>query len=247
MLGDRAASASPSFAALCARERCPFAVLGERAPTTARCVVDDAQLGDRPIDMPLDVLLGKPPRMTPRRDARRAAPRAPLDLGGVDLARGARAACCGCPTVADKTFLVTIGDRTVGGLVARDQMVGPLAGAGRRRRGHRRRLRRLHRRGDGDRRAHAARAARRGGVGAHGGRRGAHQPRRARRSASSADVKLSANWMAAAGHPGEDARLYDAVRAVGVELCPALGIAIPVGKDSMSMRTAWERGRRSAA
>ena len=178
------------------------------------------------------------------RDARRAsrAPRSRFDSAASTLARGARTACCACPTVADKTFL------------------------DHHRRSHRRRPDRA--RPDGRARGRCRsptarvtaagfdvttgeamamgertprRAARRGRLGAHGGRRGDHQHRLARRSRSCRDVKLSANWMAAAGHPGEDARLYDAVRAVGMELCPALGIAIPVGKDSMSMRTVWQR------
>ena len=171
-----------------------------------------------------------------------SAPRALRSLARSTLREAARRVLR-LPTVADKTFLITIGDRTVGGMVARDQMVGPVAGAGRRRRRHRRPA------FDGftgeamamGERA-PARAARRGGLGAHGGRPRRSPTSRRRRSRASSDVKLSANWMAAAGHPGEDARLYDAVRAVGAELCPALGIAIPVGKDSMSMRTVWEDG-----
>ena len=150
------------------------------------------------------------------------------------------------PAVADKTFLITIGDRTVGGMISRDQMVGPwqvpvsdvavtvsdyFATHGEAMAmGERTPLALLD--------AAASRP--------HGGRRGGHQHRRGGHRALE-DIRLSANWMAACGEPGEDADLYDAVRAVGEELCPALGIAIPVGKDSLSMKTAWQRRRRARA
>jgi phosphoribosylformylglycinamidine synthase len=225
-----------AFEALCQRERAPFAVVGH-ASAERQLVVDDPQLGNRPIDLPMEVLLGKAPRMV--RDVQRARPALlPFDPAGIDLAE-AIDRVLRLPAVADKTFLVTIGDRTVTGLVARDQMVGPyqvpvadaavtaasydvFAGEAM---------------AMGERTPLAlidAAAAARMAVG------------EALTNLASAgsigrlgDVKLSANWMAAAGHPGEDARLYDAVQAVGAELCPALGIAIPVGKDSMSMRTVW--------
>ena len=116
---------------------------------------------------------------------------------------------------------------------------GPLAGAGRGRRGQLERLRGLQRRSDGDGRARAGGAAERAGLGPARGRRGDHQHRRGRHRAASPTSGLSANWMAACGEPGEDADLYATVRAVGVELCAKLGITIPVGKDSLSMRTAW--------
>jgi len=186
------------------------------------------------------VLLGKPPKMTRRARRARAASR-PFDVAAIDV-REAALRLLRLPTIADKTFLVTIGDRTVGGLVARDQMVGPwqvpVADAAVTTTSY-------------DTTAGEAMAM------------GERTPVALLDAAASArlavaeaitniasapiarlgDVKLSANWMAPAGHPGEDARLYEAVRAVGVELCPALGIAIPVGKDSMSMRTTWdERG-----
>jgi phosphoribosylformylglycinamidine synthase len=229
-----------AFEALCARERCPCAVLG-RATADGRLQVDDAHLGRRPIDMPLDVLLGKPPRMT-RRAARGGALAAPFDAAAVDLAEAARRVLR-LPTVADKSFLITIGDRTVGGLCARDQMVGrfqvPVADA-------------------------AVTITSYDTTTGEAMAMGERPPVALLDAAASArlavgeaitniasapiarlsDVKLSANWMAAAGHPGEDARLYDAVRTVGAELCPALGIAIPVGKDSMSMRTVWTEGGR---
>jgi phosphoribosylformylglycinamidine synthase len=229
------------FQALCARERCPHAVLGH-ATADGRLQVDDRHFGDRPIDMPLEVLLGKPPKMT-RQAARVAPQRTPFPLDEITLGE-AVARVLRLPTVADKTFLVTIGDRTVTGLVARDQMVGPWQVPV----------------------ADAAVTATSYDVYAGEAMAMGERPPLALLDAAAsarmavaeaitniasapisrlADVKLSANWMAAAGHPGEEARLFDAVRAVGVELCPALGIAIPVGKDSMSMRTVWDGGKKS--
>jgi phosphoribosylformylglycinamidine synthase len=226
------------FEALCARERCPYAVLGN-ATDDGKLAVDDQHFRNRPIDMPLEVLLGKPPRMT-RNATRVPAQGTPFDVAGVEL-REAVSRVLRLPTVADKTFLITIGDRTVTGLVARDQMVGPWQVPV----------------------ADAAVTATSYDV--HTGEAmamGERPPLALLDAAASArmavaeaitniasapiarlgDIKLSANWMAPAGHPGEDARLFEAVRAVGVELCPALGIAIPVGKDSMSMRTVWQEG-----
>jgi phosphoribosylformylglycinamidine synthase len=231
------------FSAICARERCPFAVLGA-ATDDGMLVLDDAHFANRPIAMPLDVLLGKPPRM--ERDVKRIAPaRAPFHTEGLDVGQSLHRVLA-LPTVADKTFLVTIGDRTVTGMVSRDQMVGPwqvpVADA-------------------------AVTTTTLSGYTGEAMAMGERPPVALLDAAASArlavaeaitnlasapiarlgDVKLSANWMAAAGHPGEDARLFDAVRAVGLELCPALGIAIPVGKDSMSMRTVWEgEGRKNA-
>ena len=225
------------FAALCARERCPFAVVGETTDD-GQLQVGDATFATRPVDMPLSVLLGKAPRM--QRDvARVAPPRQPFSCEGIALA-GAIERVLRVPAVADKTFLVTIGDRTVTGLIARDQMVGPwqvpVADA-------------------------ALTLASYQGYAGEAMAMGERAPLALLDAAASArmavaeaitniasapitalgQIKLSANWMAAAGHPGEDARLFDAVRAVGMELCPALGIAIPVGKDSLSMRTVWEQ------
>ncbi len=226
------------FAAICARERCPFAIVGE-ATADRRLIVRDSRFDNTPVDMPLEVLLGKPPKMT--RDVVHAArPLAPLSLGNIDV-RDAAYRVLQFPAVADKTFLVTIGDRTVGGLVARDPMVGPwqvpvadvavtlmdfdgYAGEAM---------------AIGERTPLAlidAAASARIAVGEAITNIAAADVERL------SDVKLSANWMAPAGHPGEDAALYDAVRAVGVELCPALGVSIPVGKDSMSMRTTWRDG-----
>jgi phosphoribosylformylglycinamidine synthase len=223
------------FAALCARERAPWAILGH-ATADARLVVADALLGAPAVDVPLDVILGKPPRMTRR--AETAAPAgAPLDLGGATVA-DALVRVLGLPTVADKTFLVTIGDRTVGGLIARDSMVGkfqvPVADCA------------VTLAGFDTTAGEAMAIGERPSVALLSAAASARLAvAEALTNLAAAPVgalgrvKLSCNWMAAAGHPGEDARLYEAVRAVGVELAPALGIAIPVGKDSMSMRTAW--------
>jgi phosphoribosylformylglycinamidine synthase len=233
-----APGALPRFEALCRRERCPFAVLGE-ATLDGRLQVSDALLGETPIDVPLEVILGKPPRM--RREARhlQVAQRA-LQLEGIPL-RDAVQRVLGLPAVADKMFLITIGDRTVTGLVARDQLVGrfqvAVADVAVTASSH------TALTGEafavGERTPLAcldAAASARMAVGE------ALTNLAAAWVGELAQVRLSANWMAAAGWPGEDARLYDAVKAVGAELCPALGIAIPVGKDSMSMRTVWSEG-----
>jgi len=223
------------FQAICERERCPFAVLGE-AIEEQQLVLGDGHFDNTPVDLPLALLLGKPPKML--RDARRRPFEKPefvtrgLDIGGA-VSRVLR-----LPTVAAKTFLITIGDRSVTGLVTRDQMVGPwqvpvadvaVTAA------------------DFD--GHAGEAM---AVGERTPLALVDGPASGRMAVGEAitniaaspvehlaSVRLSANWMAPAGHPGEDAVLYDTVRAVGQELCPALGIAIPVGKDSMSMKTVW--------
>ena len=228
------------FAAVCERERCPFAVVGT-ATARERLVVVDPHFDDRPVDMDLDMLFGKPPKMT--RHASHVARRLrPLDLSGVTV-EDAAYRVLQFPAVADKTFLVTIGDRTVGGLCSRDPMVGPwqvpVADAavtlmdfdGYRGEamaiGERTPLALI----DAAASCRMAVAEAVTNIAASG-------------VARLTDLKLSANWMAPAGHPGEDAALYDGVRAVAMELCPALGIAIPVGKDSMSMRTTWrDQGR----
>jgi len=229
----------PLFEAMAARERCPYAVVG--VTTQERQLkLEAADAATQPIDMPLDVLLGKPPKM--HRDVKRAPPAgAPLELTGIDLAEVAFAVLRH-PTVASKRFLITIGDRTVGGLSHRDPMVGPwqvpvadcavtladYAGL----------------RGEamsvGERTPVAvldAPAAGRMAVGEAITNLLAAPIELTR-------VKLSCNWMAACSDdpaaPGDDAALYDTVRAVGLELCPALGISVPVGKDSLSMRTRWK-------
>ncbi|MDY7225873.1 phosphoribosylformylglycinamidine synthase [Hyalangium rubrum] len=231
------------FTELCERERAPFAVLGE---ATAEQVlqVEDSHFGKAPIDLPMDVLFGKPPRM--HRDVKsRPLGHAPLKLEGLELGDMV-ARVLEHPTVADKSFLITIGDRTVSGHTARDQMVGPwqvavadcavtlsaLSGytGEAMAMGERTPLALVN-----------AAASARMAVGE------AVTNIAAARIGKLSDVKLSANWMAAAGSPGEDANLYAAVHAVGMELCPALGLTIPVGKDSMSMRTEWEeQGARKA-
>jgi phosphoribosylformylglycinamidine synthase len=237
------ASRIAEFERICERERCTFAVVGHAREDHA-LVVDDPLFANKPVDMPLEVLLGKPPRM--HREAKRHA-RAlqPLDLGRVEL-KDAAYRVLRHPTVADKTFLVTIGDRTVGGMTARDQMVGPwqvpVADCAVTTLGYHTY--------QGEAMAIGERAPLALIDGRASGRMAIGEAITniaAAPVAKLADVKLSANWMCAAGHPGEDAALFDTVRAVGMELCPALGIAIPVGKDSMSMRTTWRDGEKEKA
>jgi phosphoribosylformylglycinamidine synthase len=226
------------FAKLCERERCPFAIVGE-ATDEKRVVLEDSHFKNRPIDLPLEVLLGKPPRMQ-RKDASRDRPLLPLELGGLSLADAIHRVLAH-PTVADKTFLISIGDRTVGGLIHRDQMVGPwqvpvadcgvTAAAFDVYTGEAMSM--------GERTPvainHAAASARLA-VGE------ALTNLAAAQVGDIGKVNLSANWMAAPAIPGEGADLYAAVQAVGMELCPQLGITIPVGKDSMSMSTVWNEG-----
>jgi phosphoribosylformylglycinamidine synthase len=227
-----------TFAAIAVRERCPYAVIGE-IDGTGQLTVTDPLLGGDPVDMPLEVLLGKPPRMV--RDVRTAAmqPR-PLDLNRIELHEAAYRVLR-LPAVADKTFLITIGDRTVGGMVSRDPLVGPwqvpvsdVAVTVADYRGHAGEAMSL-----GERTPVAVLDA------PASGRLAVAE---AITNILAADVpslsriRLSANWMAACGEIGEDAALYATVQAVGKELCPALGIAIPVGKDSLSMRTSWRDG-----
>ncbi|MDR0478949.1 MAG: phosphoribosylformylglycinamidine synthase, partial [Burkholderiaceae bacterium] len=222
-----------AFRALCERERCPFAVVGTATQESELIVADSA--AQLPVDMPMDVLLGKPPRMT-RVVASLARRFTPLDLDGVTL-QDAVIRVLGHPTVASKRFLITIGDRAVGGLTHRDQMVGPwqipvadcavtLAD-------------------------YAGFAGEAMSMGERTPLAALNAPASGRMAVAEAitnllaapisldRVKLSANWMAACGEPGEDAALYATVRAVALELCPQLGIGIPVGKDSLSMRTQW--------
>ncbi|MBL8313068.1 MAG: phosphoribosylformylglycinamidine synthase [Rubrivivax sp.] len=225
----------PLFQQMCERERCPYAVVGV-ATAERQLVLEDGPGGERVIDMPMDVLLGKPPKM--HRDVGRVVrSEAPLQLTGVRLEQVAMDVLRH-PTVASKRFLVTIGDRTVGGLNHRDPMVGPwqvpvadcavtLADF-------------------------AGLAGEAMAIGERSPLAALDAPASGRMAVGEAitnllaapielsRVKLSANWMAACGEAGEDAALYDTVRAVGLELCPALGIGIPVGKDSLSMRTRWQ-------
>ncbi|HEY6087601.1 MAG TPA: phosphoribosylformylglycinamidine synthase, partial [Burkholderiaceae bacterium] len=227
----------PLFEQMCARERCPFAVVGV-ASAAPQLVLQAGEGGTRAIDMPMEVLLGKPPKMV--RGVQRVARRGePLQLTGVRLEQVAFDVLRH-PTVASKRFLITIGDRTVGGLSHRDPMVGPwqvpVADCAVTLADHR------GFRGEafavGERTPLAALDA------PASGRMAVAEAITNLLAApiELADVKLSCNWMAACGEPGEDAALYDTVRAVGMELCPALGIGVPVGKDSLSMRTRWSEG-----
>jgi phosphoribosylformylglycinamidine synthase len=224
------------FARICQRERCPFVVVG-KATQDRELRVSDSAFENTPVQLPMDVLLGKTPRLL--RDVNRMVLEVPPFLVEQLTFSGSVRRVLQLPSVADKTFLITIGDRTVSGLVARDQMIGPaqvpvsdvavtfashdgFAGEAF---------------AMGERSPIAvlsAAASARMAVG------------EALLNLSAADIgtpsaaKLSCNWMASAGTPGEDAQLYEAVKSIGSELCPALGIAIPVGKDSLSMRTTFD-------
>jgi phosphoribosylformylglycinamidine synthase len=229
-----AAERLEEFAALCARERCPWAMVGETT-TERRLLVSDRMFGNAPVDMPVEVLLGKPPRMT--RDVARVARRGDALPEITDL-REAALRVLQLPAVADKTFLVTIGDRSVGGLTARDQMVGPwqvpVADVAVTTTGYRGYT--------GEAMAMGERTPLAVLDGPASGRMAVGEAITNIAAAaipSLGHVRLSANWMAACGEAGEDAVLFDTVRAIGEELCPSLGIAIPVGKDSLSMRTRW--------
>jgi phosphoribosylformylglycinamidine synthase len=233
----------PLFEEICARERCPYAVIGY-ATEERHLTVEDSHFGNKPVDMDLSVLLGKPPKMT--REVSHVAGSLPeFDTKGIDLTEAAERVLR-LPGVADKTFLISIGDRTVGGLTARDQMVGPwqvpVADVAVSLDGYE---------------TYAGQAF---AIGEKAPLALIDAPASGRMAIGEAitniaasligdlgELKLSANWMAPAGHPGEDAALYDTVKTVGMELCPQLGISIPVGKDSMSMKTLWdEDGRKKA-
>ncbi len=220
------------FQSICERERCPFAVVGK--------VMEERQLTvaseQKAVDMPMGVLLGKTPKM--HRDVKtQHRIFKPMDLTGIAL-QDAVIQVLSHPTVASKRFLITIGDRTVGGLTHRDQMVGPwqvpVADC-------------------------AVTLADYSGFAGEAFSMGERTPLAIWNAGAAArmavaesitnllaapielkKVKLSANWMAACGEAGEDAKLYEAVKAIGMEMCPALGISIPVGKDSLSMRTTWK-------
>ena len=262
----------PQFTAFCERERCPFAVVGVATEERDLVLTDSgdpspqpsprngrgSQAGllplplagegggegfpaSSPVNMPMEVLLGKPPKM--HRDVTTVKHVIqPIDLAGIDLQKSAIAVLSN-PTVASKRFLITIGDRTVGGLTHRDQMVGPwqvpVADC-------------------------AVTLADYHGFAGEAMAMGERTPLAVVNAAASGRmavaeaitnllaapielprVKLSANWMAACGEPGQDAALFDTVKAVGMELCPALGVSIPVGKDSLSMRTTWKDGDES--
>lgn len=224
------------FEAICKRERAQYAVIGE-ATEERHLTVADSHFDNNPVDLPLDVLLGKAPKMHREAHSLKANSDA-LDTSKIDVAEAATR-LLRLPTIAEKTFLITIGDRSVTGLVARDQMVGPwqvpVANC-------------------------AVTAATYDTYHGEAMSLGERTPAALLNYGASArlavaesltniacaniggleNIKLSANWMAAAGHPGEDAGLYEAVKAVGEELCPALGLTVPVGKDSMSMKTQWD-------
>ncbi len=224
------------FLEICRRERCPVAEIGETTGD-GRLTLHDQHFNDYPIDMDISILLGKPPKMIRRAD--RTPPRKHrLELAQIELPEAVERVLR-LPTVARKTFLVTIGDRSVTGLVARDQMVGPyqtpLADAAVTATDY------DHFHGEAMAVGERTPAALLDGAAA--GRMAVGE---ALTNLGCADIgglpkiKLSANWMCGCGEPGEDAALFDTVRAVGLELCPTLGIAIPVGKDSLSMRTLWQ-------
>lgn len=226
------------FDGLCGRERCPYAIVGVVTEERQLKVVDP-EYGNYPVDMPMDVLLGKPPKL--HRDVGRVThDYPPVRLDQLDVETVAKDVLL-LPTVGDKSFLITIGDRSVGGLTSRDQMVGPwqvpvadcavtlMSFEG-----------------------YAGEAM---AIGERTPLAVINAPASGRMAIGEAltnivaapigdisDIKLSANWMAACGQSGQDAALFDTVKAVGLELCPALGISIPVGKDSLSMKTTWKEG-----
>ena len=228
-----------AFQQLCERERCPFAIVGE-ATAEKQLVLEDPHFGNTPIDLPLEVLLGKPPRMH-RQETSLLRPLLPLSLSPSFSLSEAVHRVLAHPAVADKTFLISIGDRTLGGMICRDQMVGPwqvpvadcavTAAAFDVYTGEAMAM--------GERTPVAvnnAAASARLAVGE------ALTNLAAAQIGALGKVNLSANWMAAPAVPGDAADLYAAVQAVGMDLCPALGITIPVGKDSMSMSTVWNDG-----
>jgi len=229
------ASRLPEFKDFCERERCPFAVVGV-ATDDNRLIVADRHFGNNPVDMDMDALLGKPPRMTRDVDHQPSLD-VPFDPASVDL-KDAAYRVLRLPAVANKTFLISIGDRTVGGMTARDQMVGPwqvpVADVAVTTMGYQTVLGEAF--AMGERTPLAVLDAPASGRMALGE---ALTNIAAASIAKLGDVKLSANWMAPAGVAGEDARLFDTVRAVS-DLCQTIGVSIPVGKDSLSMRTAWD-------
>ncbi|MES2935560.1 MAG: phosphoribosylformylglycinamidine synthase [Pseudomonadota bacterium] len=225
----------PLFQYLCERERCLFASVGVATEERQLKLIDPA-LGTEPVDMPMEVLLGKPPKM--HRDVAHVSNDFPaVDLTGMDLLEVSQR-ILRLPTVGDKSFLITIGDRSVGGMTVRDQMVGPwqvpVADCA---------VTTMSFEGYlGEAMAMGERTPLAVINAAASGRMAVGEAITNIAAAAIddiSDIKLSANWMAACGRPGQDAALFDTVKAVGMELCPALGISIPVGKDSLSMRTTW--------
>lgn len=223
------------FEAICARERCPYAVVGE-ATEEHHLMLGDSHFENKPVDLPMSVLFGKPPKM--HRSVERKTYEVPaFDATSIDL-KDAAERVMKLPAVASKSFLITIGDRSITGMVARDQMVGPwqvpvadcaVTTA-------------AYDTNEGEAMAMGERTPLALVDSPASGRMAIGETvtnLAGARINDIVDIKLSANWMCAAGHPGEDEKLYDTVKAVGMELCPQLGITIPVGKDSMSMRTVW--------
>ncbi|WP_444923164.1 phosphoribosylformylglycinamidine synthase [Microbulbifer sp. DLAB2-AF] len=224
------------FEQICERERTPYAVVGE-ATEDKHLLLNDKKFDSKPVDLPMSVLFGKPPRMHREAETRHVEAKA-FSTADIDLNEAAERVLR-LPTVASKSFLITIGDRTVTGQVSRDQMVGPWQVP------------------VADCAVTTVAYDSYSGEAMSMGERTPvallDAPASGRLAVGEAitniactpvkqlsDIKLSANWMCAAGHPGEEEKLYRTVEAVGMELCPELGITIPVGKDSMSMRTAWE-------
>ena len=230
------------FAAICERERCPFAVVGE-ATAEMHLQLTDSEFGNAPVDLPMSVLFGKPPRM------QREVVRQSVEHAGLDLPLSVPEAVervLQIPGVASKSFLITIGDRTVTGMVARDQMVGPwqvpVADCAV--------TTVSYDAYSGEAMAMGERTPLALVDGPASGRMAVAEAITniaAAAIADISDIKLSANWMCAAGYGAEDEALYDTVHAVGMEFCPQLGITIPVGKDSMSMRTTWQEGAEQKA
>jgi len=226
----------PAFTALCEREKCPFVVVGE-ATAEQQLILHDAHFQNNPIDVPMDLLFGKPPKMT-RTVTRQQQELPRLDMHHIELDEAIERVLK-LPAVGSKKFLITIGDRSITGLVARDQMVGPwqvpvsdVAVTVR---------------------SFASNAGEAMAIGERAPIALINGPASGRMAIGEAitniaaasiqklsDIKLSANWMAAVGHGIEDQKLFETVKTVGEEFCPALGLTIPVGKDSMSMRTVWE-------
>jgi len=225
-----------TFAAICERERCIYAVIGQM-DDSGQLTVSDARTGDNPVDMQMQDLLGKPPQT--RKDVTSIARHIPASrLDDIDIADACRRVLR-FPTVADKSFLIHIGDRTVGGLVSQDQLVGPwqvpVSDVG------------VTSRSFDSTAGEAMAMGERTPVAtlnpAASGRLAVGETitnLASARIAKLGDIRLSANWMAACGYPGEDQALFETVKAVGSALCRELGIAIPVGKDSLSMQTRWE-------
>lgn len=223
------------FEQLCDRERCPFAVVGE-ATEELHLGLNDEHFDNKPVDLPMDVLFGKPPKMHRTAETLKAPS---TELPQVSDINEAVDRVLALPAVADKTFLITIGDRTVGGMVSRDQMVGPwqvpVADCAV--------TTSTHNSYTGEAMSMGERTPAALLDSAAAAKMAVGEAVTNIASAKIDDIKkirLSANWMAPAGAPGEDVNLYNAVEAVGMDLCPKLGITIPVGKDSMSMKTVWE-------